>query len=253
MKKKIIILALFLIISTILVSNVFAGIDVTHKCIDFRCVEGTDVTFEFFVDNNIEESIIIDRFMVVERDTLEVIAFYNEKYVLPPGSEIEINITLPIKMPLEGYTYFYNPCIIVSSIDDFDNNIPGQYVCGDITKTLTVTPRERVECIQDSDCKEGMYCSKNYSCLFLDCKDDEAIVGNKCMKLVCNNFEIAKDHICQKKSILKSPILIWIGLLVLVLIILAYIIFVSKSNPKPKSDALKRKKDKDSVKKRRRK
>lgn len=200
-----------------------AGIDVEHKCSDFLCIEGTPVTFSMEVYNNLNHTLVIDNFFLIEKNTQEILAFYDEQvFTVPSGELVALNLSKPVEMPNQGFTYYYVPCVNASIKDTNES----QFICSQTIRTLTVTPEENVDCIEDEDCEVGYRCLQGrHVCQALDCEDDEAILPHSCMQLSCGPYEVARNHQCEGNNYV-IPIFI----AVLVIVVVGLIIFFRKDN-----------------------
>jgi hypothetical protein len=227
-------LIIYLTILTILLmgSVVNAGFGLFVHCEDYLCVEGTEVKFEFLFTNNLNSSIIVYNMLVVDENTRENLAVFDEPYIVPIGGNHDINLSTIIRKPLEGYTFYLKPCVKVG----FEGSNETKYVCGLVGDQFTITPREKVDCIVDNDCSPGSVCSGKYKCITLECADDEAILKHSCGKLSCKKTEKAINHICVKTGIYAIPGHYWIIGIFFMIIVMIVIYFGGKSPQKKDSE-----------------
>jgi hypothetical protein len=207
-----------MILTAVLISTpIWAAFGLYVHCDNFLCVEGTEVKFEFLFQNTLNESIIVYNILIVDENTRENLALFDETYVIPPEGVHDVNLTTKIRRPIEGYTFFLKPCIKVG----FEGSNESKYVCGEIGRQLTVTPREKVDCIKDNDCSVGYSCSERYSCNPLECQTHEAVLDHSCAKLVCKKGEEAINNQCVKVGIYAISAIYWIiGIIILLLVII---------------------------------
>lgn len=213
-----------LILATTLVS---ASIEVEHKCPSPLCVEGEGIDFVITIGNNLNQTITIHEIALVEENSLNIIAQKDLKENLAADKIAEYTIKTKGIMPKEGFTYFYYPCIKVSFSE---TNKTQKLICSEKRESLTLTPRDKVDCFKDSECEDSKYCHPTrYKCTDLECAEDEAILPHKCMKLSCP--EGYENHQCKTTKQLSfnyQPYLISIGIILLIILIIVSIIFIPK-------------------------
>jgi hypothetical protein len=211
----------YLIIITLLagVSLVNASIEADYRCEDFLCVEGTDLNFELWFYNNANINVTVNSFFVIDKNTQDILVAYNaQKFDVPPGEEVQLNLTTSVMAPRTGFTHYYVPCINASGENE------SEIVCSRTIKTITITPKTEVECVENSDCMEGYTCNRTHYCQELMCDDDEAILPHSCLELYCGPFSSAKEHACRQSVILSY----WPHALIAAIILIAYLFWKNR-------------------------
>lgn len=152
-------LSLVIVLLLTLVVPVWGSIVFTSECAVRGCVEGTLVNFSVRVRNNLNESIRVDEMHVKDAEANVVIAFDIQAPVTIKADESsDFIFGATLSMPPQGYTWYYLPCFSATARNQT------QIVCAEYKKSLTVTPKEKIECYNSSECKNGNVC-KFYRCV----------------------------------------------------------------------------------------
>ena len=217
---KQIILTLVLIV--LILSPVMGAINAEHKCVNYLCPEGEPVEFYYEVYNNLNRSILVTDFVIADTRNATRLVEVQDEVVIGPNETYSFNVTRRLGLPDSGFTYYYHPCIQVAFME---GNLTGRYVCGEVERTITLTPEEKLQCRNDEGCETDQYCDMNTNkCVPLNCADDEALVNHKCFELACAPDEQAINHTCVKQESEMDYGLIIVGaiLVIIILIILFY-------------------------------
>lgn len=177
MKKRIIFAILFLLN----ISIISASINLDHECADYRCAEGTDITYFVKIRNNVDKDIVVN-YIKVKNELDENIAIYDEaNYKLLPNEDYTFNITAKVPIPpTGGYTLDYYGCFGVT-IKYPDGVTEVDEVCGQPRRSLTVLPKSKIECEQNNECKSNQVCdAKFFKCRDLNCSYGFAF-NNQCI------------------------------------------------------------------------
>jgi len=169
--KKIIITLTILIVFLLNINVIKASISIDHECEDYRCKEGTDITYFINIRNNIEKEIIVN-YIKIKNELDENIAVREEiRYLLKPNESNVFNVTEKVPLPpTGGYTLNYYACFGVTIL--YPDNIVDDEVCGLPRKSLTVLPISKIQCQENKDCEKKEYCDTNFF---------------KCREINCNN------------------------------------------------------------------
>lgn len=200
MTRKITILLIVLLVFLLNIGIINASIVIDHKCEDYRCTEGTDITYLIQIENNIDKEIVVN-YIKVKNELDENIALYDEvKYGLLPNERNIFNITEKVPIPpTGGYTLNYYACFGVT-IKYPDGSTEVNEVCGIQKNSLTVLPLSKVQCQKDNDCKSNEFCDIKFF---------------KCREIECNGF--AFNHQCISYYVVG---IVAIALFVLILVII---------------------------------
>lgn len=206
-KKKYITLTIILLVFLLNLNTIKSSISINHKCEDYRCKEGTDITYYINIRNNIDKEIVVN-YIKVKNEVDENIAVYEERsYKLLPNESNIFNITDKVPLPpLGGYTLHYYACFGVTILYP-DGTTEVNEVCGISRKSLTVLPLSKIQCKQSSDCKSNEYCDTKFF---------------KCRSLDCNGFVF--NHKCINYFI--------VAMLVIVIVVLITLIIFKKKKKK---------------------
>lgn len=182
----------------IMASAAFASIDVHHSCENTLCAVNDPVTFEFEIYNNLESDIVIYTVLALDNKNFTPLAREQISVLLPGKQTGWINLTKQVDLPDEGFTWYYNPCMLVAFAHT--PNVT-QKICGDAERQLTLTPESKLGCREDVQCEAGTYCNqRTYRCMELECADNEAVFTNECRELACGKNELAQNHTCVVKT-----------------------------------------------------
>lgn len=194
MKLKIIYLALFLIIiitASATETQIFElNILVDHKCDHPACLEGTNVTFDAYFYNNFGKTIRLNSIILYDiNQPKNPLAVHEEEGLfLDPEEEYEFSFTKTITAPKDGsYTFYYVPCVDISIYKEENKYLISKEKEGTICRTdkqsIPVVPLAKVECWDDSECKENEICKMYlYKCRPLNCKIG-FVKDQKCISL----------------------------------------------------------------------
>ncbi len=219
MVKKISILVIIVLVFLLNITTIKASITISHECADYRCEEGTDITYSIRIRNNIEKEIDVNYIKVKDELDKNIAIDDEAKYRLLSGESNVFNITDKVPVPpLGGYTLNYYACFGVSVFYP-DGTTAVNEVCGDVRKSLTVLPLSKIQCDQNSDCKSDEFCDRKFF---------------KCRAIDCNGFVF--NHTCI------NYFTTLIFLIVLVTIISAVIILKKKRSKREKKSRKKKKK-----------
>ena len=198
MIKKIVLYLMFAIFLALVVN---AGIDVEIICDHKDCMEGTKMTFNVTITNNLEKDIVVGDIYVKEIlgeiDYADVslggklgtnkygkVVLLNQEQTIPfsAGSTRVITVRKDVVIPTEGYTFYGIPCMRVVV---YNNSKVSSYgdVCARTVESYNAVPLSEVECEND-----------------FVCSYDEKCVYYKCDKLKCNETEIALNHSCAPNN-----------------------------------------------------
>ena len=175
MKKAI----LYPVLLILLAAFVFASVDAEYTCADERCKEGTPINFTVIIENNIDKKIDIGYVSVIEPESKYELVKEEVEIRLQPGEITEVTLEGEVIAPVEGYTYYYQPCfyVIVSNESAITE---GGMVCREATKSISVLPLSKIECYEDWECVEGEeYCDTEFfKCRKLDgsTEEDDTII-----------------------------------------------------------------------------
>lgn len=198
MNKKILILLIAIFLLNIAIIK--ASITIDHKCEDYRCKEGTDITYSIKIRNNIEKDIVVN-YIKVKNELDENIATQDGiQYLLRQNESNTFEITEKVPLPPRGgYSLKYYACFGVTIL--YPDNMAVEEICGDVRKSLTVLPLSKVQCQENKDCESNEYCNVE----FFKCKDIE-----------CNGFVF--NHKCINYFVVVIPVSIAIILLITLII-----------------------------------
>ncbi|MFH1511288.1 MAG: hypothetical protein ABIF10_06355 [Candidatus Woesearchaeota archaeon] len=191
--------AIWLLLLCIFASSANAAIEATAKCSHQACIEGTDLNFTVSIYNNLRTNIMIDDVYIKDIETGQLLAFDAEKArILPRNEQVDLVLQTEVKAPLRGYTFYYVPCFKAQSFDDTRIIAEGE-VCGEIIRSLTVLPLNKVECRTDGECENNEYCNTKsvYQCRQLECEQNETAINHECSKLSCNILQYSQNHACR--------------------------------------------------------
>lgn len=192
-------LGVSLIIFLLIASSAQAAIEAIATCSHPACMEGTGLNFTVSIYNNLRYNIIIDDIYVKDVETGQLLAFDPGKaMIVPTNEQVDLVLETEVRAPLRGYTFYYVPCLKAQSFDD-TRVIAESEVCGEIIRSFSVVPLNKVECRTDQECKDNQSCNtKNiYQCRELDCKQNETAINHECAQLSCNFLQYSKDHRCR--------------------------------------------------------
>ena len=143
--------------------SVSAAFSSTITCSDPHCREGTEANITFLIWNNINATTHVASVLLQEAETKTIFASYHPNLQLGPNATGKAVFPWKIRPPIAGVrTFDYLTCIeaviITDKIDD-----PAM-ICPDAKRSMTVLPLSKIECEEDSDCKNGACDTRFYKC-----------------------------------------------------------------------------------------
>ncbi len=175
---------IFLVVFLVGNMMVSAAVDSNYECEDENCMEGTKISFNVTVLNNINKTIIVKDVYIKERDYGTILAYdTSDDIVLNLNEAYDFRFESTVKAPTQGYTFYYVPCFTVSHMENPDEETE---ICGKIVKSFTVIPLDKIECRTDDGCADDEYCNtfSLYKCVKLDCEEGQTIVNHKCVDIL---------------------------------------------------------------------
>jgi hypothetical protein len=174
MKKTIVYMMILLMLPL-----AFASIDASYKCEKKSCVEGSMVHWKVPVVNNIDKTIIVEYIRLVDENSFSIAYYDAEKNrTFRPGENYTYEFDTLISAPPSGYTWYYKPCMRIRA----EGGSESQFVCKDVVKSFSVLPRDKAECMLDSDCPINEACDDyTQKCRSLECASGYAVKDNACV------------------------------------------------------------------------
>lgn len=211
MKKHYILFILFVLFN---LNIVYAAIEVKYKCHDERCIEGSLIDYSVVVYNNLNYTVWIDNVYIKDVEYDKIIALDIGKLTkLEPGELEYFNFTSEITAPVEGYTFSIVPCFEAKRKDQWNQTVSRE-VCSNFITKLTVLPLSKIECEEDSDCKDYEFCSTN-KCVNVYCEEGKVARNHECVEANCNFFQKIQDNECVFNKNKTSVTLFVVGVLLL--------------------------------------
>ncbi len=189
--KKTILIFTILLVFLLNIITINASISVNHRCEDYRCTEGTDITYHINIRNNIDKNIVVNYIKVKDELDKNIAVDTESKYALKPNESNLFNITEKIPLPPRGgYTLDYYACFGVTVLYAGGHTEVNE-VCGEVKKSLTVLPLGKIQCEENKDCEADEYCDVDFF---------------KCKEVKCDGF--VTNHKCVNKYVVIVPVMI---------------------------------------------
>jgi len=139
---------------------------VESKCDHPACLEGTNVTFYAYFYNNFGTDLKLNSIYLYGQNKPAkpfVVYEFEDPVFLNPQEDYEVNITKTLWAPEDNsYTFYYLPCVNVSIYKTESKYIISKYkeglICRSDLQSVTTVPLSKIECWNDSECKEDEVC-----------------------------------------------------------------------------------------------